>query len=590
MNDKYMERISNYLDKDNIDYSLLINGAWGSGKTHLMREFINKNNNYKFIYIDLYCIFDVEMLQAHILFKSMKKKEGKYRDKITESLPEVTNFAKRIPFLKNMPIDEIIGIFNDRTLLNENLVLVLDNLERSNLDADKVLGYVNSIIEIKNVKVILIANELEIKNLESYSKIKEKTIGKTVLIKKNTTQALKEIVNANNLSDYFDMISLAYSNVEIENLRVVNRVLEQLRVELSEITKIDDFSESIHDFILIYFGYGVIFGSSDVTFEKHEETLKKFHSSFNKRIEMGTLYTSWYDYFINEDMEMLMNDIITPELSRVNENKRMNSLTEEKKKMFYWKKTYDMLLYDNDEGFLADINKICDDVKNFNFRTIDSTDKFHSLICKIDLVFKYRDLINSSSKIINGLQTMVGSLTEQDKMPLVELIESQSYKYSPLGYTFESKDDEVFNKILKSLFNNYKKTNGEYKSSYEKFLEILSKDNWLDKISKMKEGDVSFPIVEGMDPKPFCDFLIGKNGKEMNDTISLFLSKYATNHYYNNIRLDVYHKSDLEYLNKLVNSLENEKNRFSDTIIKKNAIKNTVDALYNVVNRMKNLE
>nr|EHZ7766162.1 hypothetical protein [Providencia rettgeri]EIJ7169304.1 hypothetical protein [Providencia rettgeri] len=42
MNDKYMERISNYLDKDNIDYSLLINGAWGSGKTHLMREFINK--------------------------------------------------------------------------------------------------------------------------------------------------------------------------------------------------------------------------------------------------------------------------------------------------------------------------------------------------------------------------------------------------------------------------------------------------------------------------------------------------------------------------------------------------------------------
>uniref|UniRef100_UPI003A9825E9 P-loop NTPase fold protein n=1 Tax=Citrobacter freundii TaxID=546 RepID=UPI003A9825E9 len=89
-------------------------------------------------------------------------------------------------------------IFSTNTDSGE-IIIALDDLERTDIPLKEILGYVNYLVEISKVKVILIANEKilhekdkssEDKNTDIYSKFKEKVIGKTFQIKHNIDNIL----------------------------------------------------------------------------------------------------------------------------------------------------------------------------------------------------------------------------------------------------------------------------------------------------------------------------------------------------------------------------------------------------------------
>ncbi len=185
--------IDDYLKNNKVNYAILINGSWGSGKTFFIKEHIIKKldkeyeaakknlktlkiwdrlfkkkksiNAKKPIYVSLYGISSISDIKSKILLATIKN------DKIKKILP-VLDVGAEIGneiISKNYSISNSSGKLT-RILSNfyslENLIIFFDDLERCNVDINIVLGYINQLVEHNKLKVILIADEEKIGKLD----------------------------------------------------------------------------------------------------------------------------------------------------------------------------------------------------------------------------------------------------------------------------------------------------------------------------------------------------------------------------------------------------------------------------------------
>ena len=74
--DEIIQAVQSYIRNDNAKYALLINGAWGSGKTFLYENYladaisdieIGKNERKSNIYISLYGVSSIKVLSKQLL-------------------------------------------------------------------------------------------------------------------------------------------------------------------------------------------------------------------------------------------------------------------------------------------------------------------------------------------------------------------------------------------------------------------------------------------------------------------------------------------------------------------------------------------
>ncbi|WP_230850197.1 P-loop NTPase fold protein, partial [Vibrio harveyi] len=82
-------------------------------------------------------------------------------------------------------------------------------LERSQISTVEVLGFINELVEISQVKVILVANEkvlIEGDDKGIYKEFKEKVIGKTFEIKHDFSSVLCDFLDGSSLSEYKEII------------------------------------------------------------------------------------------------------------------------------------------------------------------------------------------------------------------------------------------------------------------------------------------------------------------------------------------------------------------------------------------------
>ena len=126
----------------------------------------------------------------------------------------------------NMSEDDLQKMYSSVDLSKK--LLVFEDVERSNIEITKLLGYVNNLVERDGVKVLLVANENEILNkapekfdfqftklfstdskndnmednkndipevVQKYLKIKEKTISDTICFESDYHDAVKNIVD-----------------------------------------------------------------------------------------------------------------------------------------------------------------------------------------------------------------------------------------------------------------------------------------------------------------------------------------------------------------------------------------------------------
>ncbi|ECC2972091.1 hypothetical protein AHW80_20255 [Salmonella enterica subsp. enterica] len=248
LNNHIIDNLNYYLNTSAPEYAFMITGGWGAGKTHFIENFIkeyNKNavdnqSGNKIIKISLFG-FKTTVSIDEMIFQSLHPLLGHRYTKLAGNiLKGALKLGCKIDINGDSKPDIDINASLDKVKLSDifstntdsgEIIIALDDLERTDIPLKEILGYVNYLVEISKVKVILIANEKildekdkshEDKTKDVYSKFKEKVIGKTFQIKHNIDTVLDGFLDESeceSLKRHRDVIKNIYIRSEDTNLR-----------------------------------------------------------------------------------------------------------------------------------------------------------------------------------------------------------------------------------------------------------------------------------------------------------------------------------------------------------------------------------
>lgn len=248
LNNHIIDNLNYYLNTSAPEYAFMITGGWGAGKTHFIENFINEYNKNaidnqsgnKIIKISLFG-FKATSSIDEMIFQSLHPLLGHRYTKLAGNILKGAlklgckidiNGDSKPDIDINASLDKVkfSDIFSTNTDSGE-IIIALDDLERTDIPLKEILGYVNYLVEISKVKVILIANEKilhekdkssEDKTKDVYSKFKEKVIGKTFQIKHNINNVLDSFLDESEcetLKRHRDVIKNIYIRSDDTNLR-----------------------------------------------------------------------------------------------------------------------------------------------------------------------------------------------------------------------------------------------------------------------------------------------------------------------------------------------------------------------------------
>ena len=342
MNKHIVEFLENYIGlSNNPEYAVMLKGEWGCGKTWFIKSFIKKLiadkklKKSEIIYISTYGIQNIEQLEMEFV-KAVHPLLN------NDSFSIINTLAKGITS-GNFDIQQSAGELAKKRLKESDLIkrlIIVDDLERSDLEPNVILGYLSSLIIDKGIRVIIIANEDEYvnKNLQlkqSYLKIREKLIAYRFEIKPNFNDAIKCFLNEINLVDekYFQIVSDVIDKLEIKNLRVIRQALINYYYIISKVSKeiLSDCTEYIYlifeaNLVLFtQFALGEIGDNENNSIDnalscyyKYNKSLKKFNEE-NKKSDIWTLMylgkiplnNCWKDIIINGiyDVDLINSNV-----------------------------------------------------------------------------------------------------------------------------------------------------------------------------------------------------------------------------------------------------------------------------------------
>lgn len=224
--------IKHYIEKDKTKSAIMLSGDWGTGKSHYIQHELvpelEKDSKTQCVTVSLYGIKSVNEISKSIYLEIRAKKlqlngEAATAGKVIGKtlLKGVTSF-----FGVDLSSNEA-----DMQQLYESIdlsgkLIVLEDLERSQIDILELLGYINNLVEQDSVKVLLVANEHELIKYEiiqqdheakkrttgifssrdpsptkvytektkQYLAVKEKTVGDTLQFEGDLETAIHQII------------------------------------------------------------------------------------------------------------------------------------------------------------------------------------------------------------------------------------------------------------------------------------------------------------------------------------------------------------------------------------------------------------
>ena len=190
-----VESILDYIRSDYTDYAVMINGEWGSGKTHFWNNKVRKKiesmqlngKRYTTIYMSLYGISNLEEISKKIFIETtqlMDKNLRKFMNNNEQTV--IPEYAKT-----GIEMANIFGVTQNGDKVDyaeffstDDKVLCFDDLERANVDVIDILGYINNFVEHDHIKTIIICNEKELSTKLKSSNLEMKTFIATYLLDK----------------------------------------------------------------------------------------------------------------------------------------------------------------------------------------------------------------------------------------------------------------------------------------------------------------------------------------------------------------------------------------------------------------------
>lgn len=230
--------------KDSSYQKILINGNWGVGKTKYISDFINVYSNA--CYVSLFGKRDVnsiiQEIYFHIIEKAPRGKIKKYvsvfREKMNNLDISYFGVSLSIPVIENMH-----NALNKELSSQDNtFIIVLDDLERkhSELDIKEVLGVVDSLSKIENIKIVLVAatDQFDEENKQTFKNYQEKAIDRTYTIVEYADEAPMKILG----EQVWKVIGDLTEDYVFQNLRTFEKISLFIK-EVTDVLGEDVFTE-----------------------------------------------------------------------------------------------------------------------------------------------------------------------------------------------------------------------------------------------------------------------------------------------------------------------------------------------------------
>lgn len=595
--DKFLDYYCDNKKLTNPQYAVLLKGKWGSGKTHFINKYKEnlKKKNKRYIYVSLYGVTKYDEIETKFL---------------QSSNPEIFNeksiFVGKLAdaFIKEN-IKKTFGIIkkNLSTLNAKGNILIFDDLERCSINIVDLLGYINNFVEHQSYKVILIANEEELKKTKKYKKIKEKLVGKTFEFKTNANLAydsfLCELKNENNVienilekekSNILELFEKSQSN----NLRVLRQNLLDFERFYDEILITHLAKEELAKDVLYWFflfSFEIRQGNSDVlNLPKLSEEYRELLIIDKKEDEAEkTKYKSFLNkYNLDDNLDVfiipfsLWKEVL---LDSNIQKEEINSALISSKYYFdentpSWQRLtqFHKLEDDEFEELLKDVYKrFCDnEYKDY---------RHFKLIASMLLSFQELNLLKINSyKLFTLIKNNFDSLFGENSIIIKDILfsknkfmDDKSYENSPY---IESSSFQKLLEYIDDFASNKKSVILKYES--EKIINAIKEQNH-NKLFELLEGKNDIRIIDYKD-KPILSQI---------NTDALFQALTKTNgltmHYfggiiksrYNNGAKDLFIEEAFlkDLLGKIDNYLENNEVKVSTYNLKKEVQANIIKAL-----------
>ena len=295
--------ISVYIQEEKSDYAVMLNGAWGSGKTYFVKneliDYLQEEFNRKILYISLFGISNIDELYNNIALQVLNIKATETLDqKIKMNNPSYNDSNKKTIFerskislwtgilnkgLKIIPdnnvINSVVSEVNKNIISFNKYIFVFDDLERSTLKFDVLLGFFDQITDQNEIKAILICNESKINN-EYYKEFKEKVIGLTIDYKSDINKDFDSVIEIYLKNEECRKYAIEakkeilhlFDIAETSNLRTlifIFKRFEEIYNKLSEIYLECDKEKLYFDKFMKEILLGIV-GSSILIKEKHK--------------------------------------------------------------------------------------------------------------------------------------------------------------------------------------------------------------------------------------------------------------------------------------------------------------------------------
>jgi len=221
-------------------FAVLLNGPWGIGKTFVIKNFVKLlGETMRHVYVSLYGLRSVDEIDDAILqsmYPVLKHKGVEIGGRALRSVGKYFNV-------------ELDLKARDFIARSKSDLYIFDDLERCEMPVNTVMGYINVFVEQEGHKVIIIANEAEIRD-QAYQRIREKLVGKAFDIQSAFEEALEAFIASikdRGAKDFVasksSVVAEIYHQSELNNLRVLQQTIwdfERLYVLLDEKHRAND--------------------------------------------------------------------------------------------------------------------------------------------------------------------------------------------------------------------------------------------------------------------------------------------------------------------------------------------------------------
>lgn len=320
--------ILHYLTKDKTQRAIMLTSAWGSGKSYYVKNtlkpFLEDRNNgkHKCVIVSLYGLSDTSEISKAIYMelRTIKRSPSSETANTAKTVGKIVGRTIFNGLVSKIGFD--IGGISDNDLqdvyesidLTDKLI-VLEDIERTQIDIIELLGYVNNMCENDGVKVLLVTNENEILHYDSsepdkdgkthkipnektvlYLKSKEKTVGDTIVFHGDLHNAVQTIMLSFNNPWLSSMASDETINDVVEFMYLKSTNLRTLIYAFQKISDIFDEIEIHEDDLL----KTVLFSVINFAFSIENEVFPEWEGTDLVSSTLGyfhyPLYRFCYDY------------------------------------------------------------------------------------------------------------------------------------------------------------------------------------------------------------------------------------------------------------------------------------------------------